>query len=228
MTLSALKTYRKIEGDLCVPRKFSVPEGDQRWPKATWRLRLGFCVNGLRKKREKLTASQVQDLDNIEFVWVTSDYKWNVLFMPALRRFRQLYGHAKVPQKFEIRADENSKWPKRLIGYQLGKEVNKIRASSIFAKYVKRDRKELEELGFYLYSSDDRWQNDILPAFETYFRVYGNCCINKLFVVPEEKPWPRSVWGMKLGFIAKNIRNRGDFFLQVARDYEKLEEIKFV
>lgn len=106
--------------------------------------------------------------------------------------------------------------------------MNRIRAISAFSDYVDRDRKELEKLGFYLNSNDQKWQETILPAFETYHRVYGDCNIAALFIVPEEDPWPQSTWGIRLGYIAQNIRNRGDFFRQVARDFDKLEQIGFV
>ncbi|ETP38783.1 hypothetical protein F442_13705 [Phytophthora nicotianae P10297] len=226
MSLSALKTFKQIHGDLLVTRNFVVPEGDQQWPKPTWGLKLGSHVNFLRQNRDKLTSCQVQDLDDIGFVWVVADYNWDVLFMPALRRYRQLYGHCDVPQNF-VAGEEKDEWPRELHGYRLGAMVNRVRATS-YAEYVERDREELEKLGFYFHSHDQKWQESILPAFEMYHRIYGNCNIQTHFIVPEEEPWPQSMWGMRLGFIARNIRNRGDFFLQVARDYEKLENIGFV
>ncbi|KAF4144103.1 Helicase associated domain-containing protein [Phytophthora infestans] len=227
-SLSALKTFKQIQGDLLVPRKFVVPEEDRQWPKPTWGLKLGSHVNFLRQTREKLTTYQVQDLDDIGFVWVVADYNWDVLFMPALRRYRQLYGHSDIPQNFVIREEKNNEWPKELQGYRLGSMVNRTRTASGYVEFVERDREELEQLSFYLNSNDQKWQENILPAFEMYHRVYRNCNINTHFIVPEEEPWPQSMWGMRLGFIARNIRNRGDFFLQVARDYEKLKSIGFV
>ncbi|KAG2783952.1 hypothetical protein Pcac1_g6308 [Phytophthora cactorum] len=226
-SLSALKTFKQIKGDLLVPRKFVVPKGDQQWPKPTWGLKLGSHVNSLRQNRDNLTTYQIQDLDDIGFVWVVADYNWDVLFMPALRRYRQLYGHSDVPQNFVV-AEKTNEWPEGLQEYRLGAMVNRVRATSGYVEYVERDREELEKLGFYLNSHDHKWQATILPAFETYHRVYGNCNIHTHFIVPEEGSWPQSMWGMRLGFIARNIRNRGDFFLQVARDYEKLEKIGFV
>ncbi|KAG7388138.1 hypothetical protein PHYPSEUDO_013098 [Phytophthora pseudosyringae] len=235
VVLSALTTFKQIEDNMLVPRSFVVPEGDRRWPKPTWGLKLGSRVNSLRQDRDKLTKYQVQDLDAIGFVWVVSDHNWDELFVPALRRYREIYGHCDVPQSFVVgEASEGDKknvvdgWPEGLIGYRLGTMVNRIRAVPAYSKYVERDRTELEKLGFNLNSHDQRWQETILPAFEMYHRINGNCSIDTFFTVPEEEPWPQSMWGMRLGFIARNIRNRGDFFLQVARDYEKLEGIGFV
>ncbi|GMF17183.1 unnamed protein product [Phytophthora lilii] len=233
VSIAALKCYKEMEGDLLVPRKFVVPEGDLKWPKPTWGLKLGSHVNFLRQNREELMKYQVQDLDEIGFIWVVADYNWDVLFMPALKRYRELHGHCDVPQNFVVGKGDQQKegeeeWGEVLQGYRLGPMVNRIRSGSALSEYVERDRKELEKLGFYLNSNDQKWQETILPAFKTYHRVYGNCNINTQFIVPDEEPWPESTWGIRLGFIAQNIRNRGDFFRQVARDYEKLEEIGFV
>ena len=31
------------------------------------------------------------------------------------------------------------------------------------------------------------------------------------FMVPSNEPWPKSIWGLKLGYRIHNIRYRGDF-----------------
>uniref|UniRef100_A0AAV1USC8 Helicase-associated domain-containing protein n=1 Tax=Peronospora matthiolae TaxID=2874970 RepID=A0AAV1USC8_9STRA len=234
VSLSALTRYKEIEGNLLVPRKFVVPTGDPQWPRATWGLRLGSHVNYLRRRRDTMTMYQIQDLDKIEFVWVVADYAWNVLFMPALRQFRQLYGHCDVPQNYVAGVSSDSgtegwhSWAKELTGYRLGATVNRIRSNSAFLHFMERDKNELEQLGFYLNSHDRTWTETILPAFKTYFCIYGNCDIDTSFIVPEEESWPPSAWNLRLGFIVRNIRNRGDYFLQIAQDLGALEEIGFV
>ncbi|CAI5745904.1 unnamed protein product [Peronospora destructor] len=232
ISLTALIKYKEIEGDLLVPRKFVVPKEDERWPRPTWGLKLGSYANYLRQKRDHLIKYQIQNLDVIGFVWVVADYNWDMVFMPALRRYREIYGHCDIPQNFVVGEDVKTgldKWPKELRGCRLGATVNRIRAISAYAKHVERDRIELEKLGFYLNSHNHKWAETILPALETYHRLYGACKnIDPLFIVPEEKPWPSLAWGIRLGFIAQNIRNRGDFFLQIAQDFDKLEEIGFV
>ncbi|CAH0480044.1 unnamed protein product [Peronospora belbahrii] len=232
LLLAALIQYKKIKGDLLVPGKFVVPEGDDQWPRSTWGLKLGSHVNFLRYKRDSLIKYKIKDLDDIGFVWVVADYNWDMLVMPALRHYQEIYGHCNVPQNFVVgEGDENGssdRWPQELIGYRLGATVNRIRAGSAYAAHVNCDRKKLRALGFYHHSRDHTWAKTILPAFETYHRIYGNCNIDTLFIVPEDEPWPPSTWGMRLGFIARNIRNRGDYFLQVAKDVEKLKKIGFV
>ncbi|RLN49368.1 hypothetical protein BBJ28_00000824 [Nothophytophthora sp. Chile5] len=244
--LPALRTFQELEGNLLVSRKFVVPEGDPRWPRPTWGFRLGSHVNALRSASEKLPAYQIEDLDTIGFIWVVSDYTWDNMFMPALRRYRDLYGHADIPQSFVVPAkrEENtpipskegedmvatdpSMWPENVHGYRLGSMVNRIRALSGYGEYVMRDALELEELGFSLNSYDQQWADKILPALETFSRIHGHCDIDVYFTVPEKAPWPQDMWGLRLGFIAQNIRCRGDYYQQVARDQNRLEGLGFV
>ncbi|KAL3672669.1 hypothetical protein V7S43_001963 [Phytophthora oleae] len=234
VTLAALKTFKKIEGHMLVSRSFQVPEGDLQWPKPTWGLKLGVQVNVLRRKRETLPNYQLQDLEELGFVWVVMNYNWDVVIMPALRRYREIYGHCRVRQCFvagtggedEKNAPEN--WPTELHGCRLGSIVNSIRAASAYSEYVERDGEELKKLGFNLSDFEQKWQEVVLPALQAYYRIHGHCDIPVSFVVPDEEPWPPELWGMLLGYIARNIRNRGDYFLQVFQDYEKLEEIGFV
>ncbi|KAK1939960.1 hypothetical protein P3T76_008283 [Phytophthora citrophthora] len=234
VTLAALKTFKQIEGHMLVSRSFEVPKGDLRWPKPTWGLKLGVQVNVLRRNRETLSSYQVQNLEDIGFVWVVIEYNWDVVIMPGLRRYRELYGHCRVPQSFvagtggddEKNIPEN--WPSEVQGCRLGSIVNSIRAASAYSEFVERDGEELKQLGFNLSDFEQKWQEIVLPALQSYHRIHGHCDIPVSFVVPEEESWPQELWGMGLGFIARNIRNRGDYFLQVFQDYEKLEDIGFV
>ncbi|KAG7393319.1 hypothetical protein PHYBOEH_006128 [Phytophthora boehmeriae] len=223
----ALRAYKHTKGDLLVPRPFVVPQGDVQWPRATWGTKLGVQVNTLRSAKEKLLEYQIQDLDKMGFVWVVSDYVWDKQFMPALRRYREIYGHAQIQQSFVVGQD-GEEWQENLRGYRLGKMVNRIRTLSAFGDYVVRDQKELEELGFWLSSYDHKWQTIVLPAFKTFHSIYGHCHLETDFVVPEEEPWSPEMWGMRLGYIANNIRSRGDYFRQIAGDMQQLEDIGFV
>ena len=44
----AFMTYKKINGDLRVPRTFTVPSGSSEWPECTWDMNLGNKVNKIR------------------------------------------------------------------------------------------------------------------------------------------------------------------------------------
>jgi hypothetical protein len=42
---SALEAYKAVYGDLFVPQKFIVPQGDVRFPVETWGMKLGCNVH---------------------------------------------------------------------------------------------------------------------------------------------------------------------------------------
>lgn len=228
VALSALQTFKEVEGHLRVPRKFVVPKKDDRWSRPAWGYRLGAHVNFLRDKRDELQDYQLDALEGIGFVWRVVDDKWENLFMPALRTFHEVNGHTDVPQKFVVPTDAAT-WPRELWGFKLGRMVNLIRSDEgLYVQQVERFTPELESLGFSYSSIEFTWNEKILPSLEAFRAVYGHCHVDRFFVVPREDPWPRHAWGMKLGFTVNNIRSRGDFFELVGRDMERLEKLGFV
>lgn len=46
-------------------------------------------------------------------------------------------------------------------------------------------------------------------------------------MVPQEAPWPESIWGLKLGYRTHNIRYRGDFVNDNPEYRELLEDLGF-
>ncbi len=46
----ALDAYKAVHGNLLVPYKFVIPEGDVRFPVETWGMKLGFNVNNIRHR----------------------------------------------------------------------------------------------------------------------------------------------------------------------------------
>lgn len=230
LALAALRAYAALEGDLLVPRKFVVPTGDERWPRATWGLALGSHVNALRSRRPSLEPYQVEDLDRIGFVWSVLEHKWTSRFMPALRVYRTLHGHVHIPQAFTVPSDGDPgaiDWPSELRGFRLGAMVNHIRSSTGYHELVTQYSSELAQLGFSFSANDTTWNDKIMPALQTFREVFGHCSVDVYFVIPSSAPWPSNVWGMRLGFIAQNIRGRGDYVDQVIRDSAKLEALGF-
>lgn len=234
VSVAALRTFRDLEGHLLVPRKFAVPYGDDRWPRAAWGFLLGNHVNSLRSTRDKLLPYQLDDLEALGFVWNVVEYKWTSLFLPSLRLYRQLYDHVNIPQAFVIPSgsnddddDEPNPWPKRLHGFRLGAMINHIRSSTGYQTLVDQYRDELAQLGFSFSANDTTWNEKILPSLATFRDVFGHCSVDVYFVVPHAKSWPEKAWGMRLGFIAQNIRGRGDYVDQVIRDSATLEQLGF-
>ena len=52
---------------------------------------------------------------------------------------------------------------------------------------------------------------DLLNILVLYKEVHGDICIPVNYVIPSKSPWPRSLYGWKLGHRISHIRNRGDF-----------------
>lgn len=229
VTIPALSTYAALEGHLFVPQKFVVPHGDAAWPRPTWGVALGHVVANLRKQRESALAPDAVDaLDALGFVWKVSDAKWSQYFLPGLRTFKAIHGHADVPLAFVIPedGDESVAWPRHLRGYMLGRHVYMVRSGN-YSSQVAASRTELEALGFSFNLSDTAWSQTIFPALEVFAREFGHCDVHQEFVVPSHAPWPEKAWGLKLGHTVKGIR-QGAYEDQVQAHAQALEVLGFV
>ncbi|GAB9475696.1 hypothetical protein Gpo141_00012780 [Globisporangium polare] len=242
VTVPALTTYAQLEGDLFVPQKFIVPYGDLSWPRSTWGVPLGIQVAKLRKQRDQRALEQyhVDTLERMGFVWKVRDAKWFQYFLPGLRIFRELHGHADVPLAFVIpeqsstgiNGDESSDsvavnaWPQHLGGYMLGRHVYMVRSGK-YSSQVEESRGELEALGFSFNLSETAWLQTIFPALRMFAEEFHHCDVHQEFVVPPTAPWPEKAWGLKLGHTVKSIR-QGAYEDQVQAYHRELEQIDFI
>lgn len=223
--LRALETYKRRHGDLFVPQKFVVPEGDTDWPRETWGVALGLHVAKLRKLKDELPREQIDALDAIGFVWSVRDAKWSEYFLPGMRCFHDIYGHADVPLAFAIPEDD-PRWPKRLGGYLLGRHVYMVRSGK-YASQFESSREELQRLGFSMNMSEKAWSESIFPALEVFSREFGHCDVHQDFVVPASAPWPTKAHGLRLGQTVKSIR-QGAYETQVRTHRADLDSFGFV
>lgn len=124
----ALKTFHAIHGHFFVPYSFKVPSsGADAWPRQTWGYKLGYWVVELRRDPSRLESYQLDDLRAMDFVWNAREARWNQYFVPAMKKYVELYGkQASVPQSFVVPKDDD-RWPKELQGYRLGQKVNNLR-----------------------------------------------------------------------------------------------------
>lgn len=239
VTVPALATYSKLEGDLFVPQKFIVPHGDLAWPRSTWGVPLGIQVAKLRKQRHQraLEHHHVDALERMGFVWKVRDAKWFQYFLPGLRIFKELHGHADVPLAFVIPERTNSSdgnedngsasvWPQYLGGYMLGRHVYMVRSGK-YSSQVEESRGELEALGFSFNLSETAWSQTIFPALRVFAQEFHHCDVHQEFVVPSAAPWPEKAWGLKLGHTVKSIR-QGAYEDQVQAYHRNLEQIGFI
>lgn len=121
----ALKTFHGLHGHFFVPYSFKVPAND--WPRQTWGYKLGYWVVELRRDPSRLESYQLDHLRAMSFVWNAREARWNQYFVPAMKKYVELYGkQASVPQSFVVPRDDD-RWPKELYGYRLGQKVNNLR-----------------------------------------------------------------------------------------------------
>jgi superfamily II DNA or RNA helicase len=120
--LTALRIFRDREGHCRVPGPW-LEEG----------LKLGQWVNKIRQRREGLAPALVAALNEIGFSWNPLEDRWE-RNIDALRRYKKLHGHCRVPQKaiFE--------------GVKLGIWVSRLRL--VKETLPKQKIKELDQIGF--------------------------------------------------------------------------------
>ncbi|KAE9274177.1 hypothetical protein PR003_g29685 [Phytophthora rubi] len=225
--LPALETYHRLKGHCRVPQTFVVPS-DENWPTSSWGLKLGKLVDRIRNQGAYSTQvlRDKTRLEELGFVWDFFEFEWSERIMPAFEYFNHLKGHCRVPHAFVVPSDKS--WPTPSWGLKLGSIVNSIRSHETYSTQVLRDKTRLEELGFVWDFLESEWSERILPALEAYRHLQGHCRVPDAFVVPSDKSWPASSWGLKLGNVVHYIRSRGTYPTQISRDKARLERLGFV
>ncbi|ETL43933.1 hypothetical protein L916_05636 [Phytophthora nicotianae] len=226
----SLQTFLTLEKHLLVPLRFTVPHGDPKWPEKTWGYPLGlYCKNlrALKQQGKSLPFFTVDDLETLDFPWDMRQRKWDVLVLPALKKFSKINGHCDVPAKYVVPAGD-AEWPKVLWGFKLGQTVMSVKYAGTYKAQREGSHEELERIGFSMQSWRIRmWETKIFPALEAFKREFGHCNVNFNFVVPNDEKWPKATRGMRLGATVANIRCRGNYDDMTERDKDKLEAIGF-
>jgi len=100
--LSELSAYREEHGDVLVPSKYDQNPKLGNWIK-TQRIHYKLFKEG-RTSESQLTSERVQALEALGFEWplpTKLDKKWNQR-LEELKRFREINGHCRVPDKFPV------------------------------------------------------------------------------------------------------------------------------
>ena len=119
-----LRGYFKEYGHTRVPKNFVCLNND--YP-------LGIWVNGLRAREKKLTKGQIEQLEQLSFVWNVREDRWDQHFA-ALLKFLEEHGHTRVP------------FGKEYNDLPLGNWVASLRA--LKANLSAKRMEQLEQLGF--------------------------------------------------------------------------------
>jgi hypothetical protein len=232
LILEALIAFLQLHGHTRVPFNFVVPHNGRcvDWPKATWGLPLGNCVYRIRSRHDFLRGSNSfsrrQQLDRIGFVWDVSEQAFQT-FYRALQHYAKLnqmgpYSTStqkalRVPSSFVVPINDIS-WPTSLWGYPLGGRCSAVRSKQLYVKRCERRQKLLEDLGF-RFNSDLSWFR-VVHAAAIYSQLNGRTLdVPYQFVVPcpataamhDRWPWPKYLWGLKLGQRLKDVRVKGAY-----------------
>ncbi|OQS07298.1 hypothetical protein THRCLA_20182 [Thraustotheca clavata] len=223
MHLRCLQTFRAIHGHLRVPDRFVVPEDDPRWPKDLAGIHLGHVVHNIRGYGMESKQARSKELEALGFIWDSHEATFQS-HLVALRRFKELNGHIKVPQFFCVPQNDDQ-WPSEFWGLKLGRVVINLRQR---LPLLPPSRKQaMDELGMvWCASKKFSWEHRLL-GLETYHRYYNHLKVPKSFQIPENDPaWPKETWNMQLGWVVKDLRNK-EHTMPLSRK-RKLESMGFV
>ncbi|OQR81962.1 hypothetical protein THRCLA_11257 [Thraustotheca clavata] len=203
LKLLALKTYKKLYRDLCVPQDFQIPTYDPEWPRDLWGMRLGLVVRTIRQ-RIRPNSQRYDELSELGFVWNAFDMTWELKLL-AMSIYKQKYGNLLVTYAFKVPKNDPT-WPEETWGLTLGHAVHNIRQGY---DSISNERKiQLNSLGFVWDCLDLSWEIR-LTALQAYRTNYGHLRVPFGFVVPNHDPqWPQKVWKMKLGHVVHNMRQK--------------------
>lgn len=225
--LPALHTYAEVEGHLFVRQAFEVPYNDERWPRSTWGFKLGSHCQLLRREKERtLLPEQIEELDRLGFIWSEIERKRKIYFLPSLEKFREIFGHSDVPDKFVVPSDD-LRWPELSWGYRLGPMVSLVREGSE-QELPESHKADLAALDFYdTELVKTVWAEKVLPSLETFVEVYGHADISADFVIPSEHPWRENTWTSPLGYIVEHICANGLFEREIVGHKMQLKELGY-
>ena len=231
--LRALVRYKELQisdkdplGHMRVPKSFVVPQSSA-WQKEHWGLPLGNVVSKIRKGEQYADKREELEAAGFDFAKQASGSGknatgWEVV-EPALLTYKAQHGDLLVPRPFVVPTDDPH-WPESTWGVNLGKIVSNIRNQDCYNTH----EQELLDMGFDFAKQADPnatgWEV-VKAALLAYKAKHGHVLVPQRFVVPDNDPrWPESTWGVKLGQIVSNIRNKDCY-----KDNRiELEELGFV
>ena len=147
-SFEALKAFHKREGHCRVPRKIK-----------TDGLKLGIWASNIRKRKDKLTPMQIDQLHSIGFCWDHDEEQWEEAF-EALKVFHKREGHCKVAQLFKTGGLKLGSWVARQRHPKNGLSADKI--------------SRLNQLGFIWDPFAEQWE-EAFEALKAFHKREGHC-----------------------------------------------------
>jgi hypothetical protein len=239
-TISALRTYHSLHGDLAMPRRFIVPDSSG-YPSEWVGLDLAASVYSMKWWKKMVRTdetSRVSELNELGFVWERLQPEWNIV-LEALITFHALYGHVLVANKFVV-PHGSDQWPKATWGIPLGNCVYRIRGRNDFlhGSTANARRNQLDSLDFVW----DVHEHQFLKFFAVlrhYSKLTGTgkfspdgqrkpLRIPSNYFIPEnDKKWPRELWNYQLGAKCTAIRQKGLYVKNKPKRQRMLEDLGF-
>ena len=239
-TLSALRAYHTQNGDLILPRRFTVPPLPP-FPPEWHGIDLATTVYNMRwwQKHVKNKPNRVAELNALAFCWERLQPEWN-LVLQALVAYGTQHGDLLVKSKFVVPYG-NATWPTATWGIPLGSCVYRIRSRNDFLRGANggNRRDQLDRLGFVWDVHEHRFQK-FADALRQYARL--NECgpfssfdgptktlkVPSTFVVPEnDERWPKELWGFPLGVKCNAVRQKELYVKNKPRRRRILQELGF-
>ena len=162
--------------------------------------------------------------DRLGFVYDVSEVKF-AKFLAAVKYFRAIkrqHSTVRIPSKYVVPQEKG--WPEELWDYPLGARSLAVRQKQLYVKGRLDRQNALEEVGFMLQDGNAKlgWLA-VVQAAAIYSQMHNkvlNVPLN--FVVPappldadvdcyETWPWPRRLWGLKLGQRLKDVRQKNAY-----------------
>lgn len=227
----SLLKYKEVYGNLMIPQKFKFNDTILSDLNGSGK-KLGSHVKLIRnlynKNKNLVNAEDKRKLDEIGFIWNSHDKKFE-LTVKGLYTYKEIYGNLIIPLAFIVPYN-SVKWNFELWGLKLGKLHHNLRSK----KKLLYKSKILKDFDLELHNLRYDTGKYILLALEIYLKLYFPHINNqnvpsnfKLeiprdFVIPnDDKQWPKSVWGMKLGLKVFNIKYN-EYFIIYHDEFRKL------
>jgi len=149
--LCALEAYKKREGNLKV--HFQHQESGFALGKTVLRYRSLY-------KQKKLVASQIEELEELGFIWDPAEYDWNTAY-EAIVEYKEKTGKINPPRSLQIN------------GIFIGKWIERQRSQ--FQKLTEIQKKKLTDIGFVEVSQYELAWNQGFEHLKHYKLKHGHC-----------------------------------------------------
>ncbi|KDO25638.1 hypothetical protein SPRG_08937 [Saprolegnia parasitica CBS 223.65] len=208
--VDALILYRRLFGNLAIPRDFVVEFFDDRWPAPLGGWLLGTYAALLRHRRHLLPPEKKAALDALGFLWqlkpgaisVTTSLSLKVatfsVLIAALRAYKAKTGHLDVPAGYAVPL--GAPWPSDAAGIVLKPVLTLLRHH--FYDLSTNEAADLHALDF---CSDLPSWPAFLELLECFKTEFGHGGVGLDFCVPSTRAWPTEWHRAPLGEIAHGV-----------------------